>query len=56
MEVLYAALVLGGMGAVFGILLTVASKIFAVPANPKRDAVRELLPWGQLRWLWLSWM
>ena len=44
MEVLYAALVLGGMGALFGILLTVASKIFAVPANPVRDAVRELLP------------
>ena len=44
MEVLYAALVLGGMGALFGILLTVASRVFAVPANPKRDAVRELLP------------
>ena len=44
MEVLYAALVLGGMGALFGILLTVASKIFAVPANPTRDAVREALP------------
>ena len=44
MEVLYAALVLGGMGAVFGILLTLASKIFAVPSNPQRDAVREALP------------
>lgn len=44
MEILYAALVLGGMGAVFGILLTVASRIFAIPSNPKRDAVRELLP------------
>jgi len=44
MEVLYAALVLGGMGALFGILLTVASRVFAVPANPKRDAVREALP------------
>jgi len=44
MEVLYAALVLGGMGALFGILLTVASRVFAVPANPKLDAVRELLP------------
>lgn len=44
MEILYAALVLGGMGAVFGILLTVASKVFAVPTNPKREAVRELLP------------
>ena len=44
MEVLYAALVLGGMGALFGILLTVASKVFAVPSNPRRDAVREALP------------
>ena len=44
MEILYAALVLGGMGLVFGGLLTLTSKIFAVPANPKRDAVRELLP------------
>lgn len=44
MEVLYAALVLGGMGALFGILLTVAGKIFAVPSNPQRDRVREALP------------
>ena len=44
MAILYAALVLGGMGLVFGILLTAASKIFAVPSNPKKDAVRELLP------------
>ena len=44
MEILYAALVLGGMGLLFGGLLTLTSKIFAVPANPKRDAVRELLP------------
>lgn len=44
MEILYAALVLGGMGALFGILLTVASRIFAVPPNPVRDAVREALP------------
>ena len=44
MEILYAALVLGGMGAVFGVLLTLASKIFAVPSNPQRDAVREALP------------
>ena len=41
MEILYAALVLGGMGLLFGGLLTLTSKIFAVPANPKRDAVRE---------------
>lgn len=44
MEILYAALVLGGMGLLFGGLLTLTSKIFAVPSNPTRDAVRELLP------------
>ena len=44
MEILYAALVLGGMGLLFGVVLTVVSKVFAVPANPQRDAVRELLP------------
>lgn len=44
MEILYAALVLGGMGLLFGALLTVASKVFAVPSNPQRDAVREVLP------------
>ena len=44
MEILYAALVLGGMGLLFGGLLTLTSKVFAVPANPTRDAVREALP------------
>ena len=44
MDILYAALVLGGMGLLFGVALTVVSKVFAVPANPKREAVRELLP------------
>lgn len=44
MEILYAALVLGGMGLLFGLLLTLTSKVFAVPTNPKRDAVREALP------------
>ena len=38
MEIFWAALVLGAMG------LTGASKLFAVPSNPKRDAVREVLP------------
>lgn len=44
MEILCAALVLGGMGLLFGGVLTLTSKIFAVPSNPTRDAVRELLP------------
>ncbi len=44
MDILIAALVLGVMGLVFGLVLTGTSKIFAVPSDPKRDAVREALP------------
>ena len=44
MEILIAALALGGLSLVFGILLTVTSKVFFVPSDPKRDAVREALP------------
>ena len=44
MDILIAALILGAMGLLFGIVLTFASKIFAVPANPTRDAIRDTLP------------
>lgn len=44
MEIIIAALVLGVMGLVFGLVLTGTSKVFAVPSNPQRDAVREALP------------
>ncbi len=44
MDILYAALILGGMGILFGLLLTLTSKIFAVPADPVKDAIREALP------------
>ncbi len=44
MEIIIAALVLGIMGLVFGLVLTGTSKIFEVPSDPKRDAVREALP------------
>ena len=43
-RILWAVAIVGGFGALFGILLTVVSKIFAVPSNPTRDAVREALP------------
>ncbi len=36
--------VLGGLGAVFGVTLSLASKVFAVEVNPKVDAVRQALP------------
>lgn len=44
MEIINAILVLGVLSLVFGLALTFASKVFAVPANPKKDAVREALP------------
>ena len=44
MNILWAVLVLGGIGALFGLLLTFTSKLFAVPVDPKRDAVRACLP------------
>ena len=44
MNILYAVLVLAGMGLLFGLLLTFVAKVFAIPANPTRDAVREALP------------
>lgn len=44
MDILVAALLLGVMGLIFGLLLTFTSKVFAVPANPTRDAIREALP------------
>ena len=44
MEIMIAALVLGALGLIFGLVLTGTSKVFAVPSDPKRDAVREALP------------
>lgn len=42
--ILIAALVLGGLGILFGLLLTLANKVFEIPSNPKRDEVRDCLP------------
>ncbi len=42
--ILTATLTLGGLGLLFGIVLTITSKVFAVPGNPLRDALREALP------------
>ena len=44
MNIVWAVLVLGGMGILLGLLLTWVSKVFAVPSDPRRDAVRECLP------------
>ena len=42
--ILIATLALGGLGLLFGIVLTITSKVFAVPGNPLRDSLREALP------------
>ena len=42
--ILISVLVLGALGLVFGILLMFANKVFEMPANPTRDAVRNALP------------
>ena len=42
--ILISVLVLGALGLVFGVLLMIANKVFEMPANPTRDAVRNALP------------
>ncbi len=42
--ILIAAAVLGVLGMLCGLLLTVANKVFEIPSNPQRDAVRACLP------------
>ena len=43
MEIVYALLVLGVLGALFGLLLGVADKKFAVEADPRLEQVESLL-------------
>lgn len=42
--ILYPVVVLGGLGLLFGVSLGFASKVFAVEANPKAEAIRSELP------------
>ena len=42
-KILYAVLVLGALGGIFGALLAVASKIFHVDVDPKQEQVRACL-------------
>ncbi len=44
MQILYAVLTLGGVGIFFGLLLGLAARFFAVPTDPRIEAVREALP------------
>ncbi len=44
MEILYAILIITGVGFVFGVILSVASVIMAVPSDEKTEKIRECLP------------
>jgi len=43
LNILYAVLLMGGMGAIFGVLLVIVGKKFAVEADPRVAKVRECL-------------
>ncbi|MCD8117558.1 MAG: Fe-S cluster domain-containing protein [Oscillospiraceae bacterium] len=43
MTVIWAIVVLGALGLVFGILLAAAGKVFAVEKDPKEEAIRAVL-------------
>ena len=42
--VLFAFLVLGGLGLVFGAVLAFASRVFAVEVDPREEAIIGCLP------------
>ena len=44
MQILYAAVTLGGVGIIFGTLLALAARFFVVETDPRVEAVREALP------------
>ena len=44
MEILIAIAILGGLGLLFGLVLSAASKIFYVETDPRLDALNEALP------------
>ena len=43
-EILIALLILGGLGAVFGLVLAIASKVFYVETDPRLEKLNECLP------------
>jgi Na+-translocating ferredoxin:NAD+ oxidoreductase RNF subunit RnfB len=43
-QIIYAVAALGGVGILFGALLAVAARFFAVESDPRVEAVREALP------------
>lgn len=43
-NILYAVVVLGGLGVLFGVLLSIASKVFAVEVDPLVEELLDALP------------
>ena len=43
-DILFATLMIGGIGLVVGIFLGIASKVFFVPVDEKEAAINEVLP------------
>ena len=44
MNITYAVVVLGALGAAFGLLLAIAAKVFAVEVDERQEAILEVLP------------
>ncbi len=44
MQIVYAVIALGLIGLVFGILLSMAAKVFAVRVDPRVDKIKDVLP------------
>ena len=44
MNILYAVLCFVGLGVLFGVLLSVASRVFEVKTDPRVDQIKECLP------------
>ena len=44
MDILIAILALGGLGLLFGLVLSIASKVFYVEEDPRLQELRECLP------------
>ncbi len=43
-DILFPVLIFAGMGAILGVLLAVAAKIFEVKTDPRADEILEVLP------------
>ena len=43
-EIIFAVLIISGLGLIFGIGLSYASKVFAVQVDVRVEQIREVLP------------